>query len=454
MSQTKNRRLHQSRLGRFSQLGRLAGGVAGGMLSEGVKRWSKGEGISARELALTPANLERVSDRLSQMRGAAMKVGQLVSMDAGHLMPAELSALLNRLRSDADALPLSQLEPVLADAWGNDWINQFSQFSYQPIAAASIGQVHKAVLRTGETLAIKVQYPGVRRSIDSDIDNVATLLRWSRLLPDALDLAPLLADAKAQLHAETDYQQEARSMQRFSDRLTGRSEWAVPDVYTELSGPTVLAMSYAQGEPLERLEQADHATRERWVSRLFELFFEELFRFGSVQTDPNYANYLYDDARQVITLLDFGAVRDYEPEMIDGYQALFMAAMHSDRTALFEAARRIGYFSESIDDAQAEAVLDLFMIATEPLRVSQYDFGSSDIATRLREQGLELSMKQGYWHSPPVASLFLHRKLAGLYLLAQRLGVALPVRALLEQRLGGNEQSLDRHPAGCHSLVD
>lgn len=421
------------------------------MVSEGVKRWSKGEGFSARELALTPANLERVSDRLSQMRGAAMKVGQLVSMDAGHLMPAELSALLNRLRSDADALPLSQLEPVLAEAWGEDWISQFSQFSYQPIAAASIGQVHKAELRTGESLAIKVQYPGIRRSIDSDIDNVATLLRWSGLLPDSLDLAPLLADAKAQLHAETDYQQEARSMQRFAERLDGRDEWAVPGVHDDLTGPTVLAMSHASGEPLERLEQADSRTRQRWVSHLFDLFFEELFSFGSVQTDPNYANYLYDDARQQITLLDFGAVRDYESDMIDGYRSLFMAAMQSDRDALLEAARRIGYFSETIDDAQARAVVDLFMIATEPLRVSHYDFGSSDIATRLREQGLELSMKQGYWHSPPVASLFLHRKLAGLYLLAQRLEVALPVRALLEQWLERSHQPLDKIAAGCHS---
>lgn len=240
-------------------------------------------------------------------------------------------------------------------------------------------------------------------------------------------------------------------MQRFGERLSGRKEWSVPTVYTELSGPSVLAMGYARGEPLDRLEQADKATREHWVSCLFDLFFEELFSFGSVQTDPNYANYLYDGACQHITLLDFGAVREYEPDMIDGYRALFVAAIKADRSALFEAARRIGYFSETIEDAQANAVLDLFMIATEPLRVSRYDFGNSDIATRLREQGLELSMKQGYWHSPPVASLFLHRKLAGLYLLAQRLEIGLPVRSLLEQRLDQGDQALDNNPAGCHS---
>ncbi|WP_051208185.1 ABC1 kinase family protein [Saccharospirillum impatiens] len=450
MSQPKSRRLHQSRLGRFSQLGRLAGGVAGGMMSKGVKRWSKGEGFSARDLALTPGNLERVSDRLSQMRGAAMKVGQLVSMDAGHLMPAELSALLSRLRSNADALPLSQLDPVLAEAWGSNWIDQFSQFSYQPIAAASIGQVHKAVLRSGETLAIKVQYPGVRRSIDSDIDNVATLLRWSRLLPESLDLAPLLADAKAQLHAETDYDKEALSMQRFSGWLRGRDEWSVPRVQSQLTGSTVLAMSFAEGKPLESLDQADSATQALWVSRLFALFFEELFSFGSVQTDPNYANYLFDSERQQVTLLDFGAVRDYQTEMIDGYRALFKAAMDADRAAVFESARRIGYFSEAIDTQQTDAVIELFMMATEPLRVATYDFGRSDIAPRIREQGLELSMKQGYWHSPPVASLFLHRKLAGLYLLAQRLNVTLPVRDLLEHQFDPGAGTVDKNPAGCH----
>lgn len=451
MSQPKNRRLHQSRLGRFSQLSRLAGGVAGGMVSEGVKRWSKGEGFSARDLALTPGNLERVSDRLSQMRGAAMKVGQLVSMDAGHLMPAELSALLSRLRSDADALPLSQLEPVLAEAWGANWISEFSQFSYQPIAAASIGQVHKAVLRSGETLAIKVQYPGVRRSIDSDIDNVATLLRWSRMLPESLDLTPLLTDAKSQLHAETDYQLEARSMQRFSHWLSGRDEWLIPEVQSQLSGPSVLAMTFAEGQPLESLGQADKATQTRWVGRLFNLFFEELFSFASVQTDPNYANYLYDSTRERITLLDFGAVRNYEPDMIEGYKNLFIAAMSADRSAMFDAAQHIGYFSAEINATQADAVIDLFLIATEPLRANTYDFGSSDIATRIREQGLALSMKQGYWHSPPVASLFLHRKLAGLYLLAQRLEVSLPVRDFLEHWLEADCQAVDKTQADCHS---
>lgn len=451
MSQSNNRRLHQSRLGRFSQLGRLAGGVAGGMVSEGVKRWSKGEGFSARDLALTPGNLERVSDRLSQMRGAAMKVGQLMSMDAGHLMPAELSALLNRLRSDADALPLSQLEPVLAEAWGANWVSEFSHFSYQPIAAASIGQVHKAVLRSGETLAIKVQYPGVRRSIDSDIDNVATLLRWSRLLPESLDLAPLLADAKAQLHGETDYQQEARSMQRFSRWLNGRHEWSIPDVQPQLSGPSVLAMTFAEGQPLDRLEQADKATQTLWAGRLFDLFFEELFSFGSVQTDPNYANYLYDATRERMTLLDFGAVRDYKPDMIGGYKALFIAAMSADRSAMFDAAQRIGYFSEAINSTQADAVVDLFHVATEPLRADTYDFANSDIATRIREQGLALSMKQNYWHSPPVASLFLHRKLAGLYLLAQRLEVSLPVREYLEHWFETDRLTVDKGQAGCHS---
>jgi predicted unusual protein kinase regulating ubiquinone biosynthesis (AarF/ABC1/UbiB family) len=436
MSQSKNRRLHQSRLGRFSQLGQLAGGVAGGMISEGVKRWSKGEGLSVRDLALTRGNMERVSDRLSQMRGAAMKVGQLVSMDAGHLMPAELSALLDRLRSGADALPLSQLEPVLAEAWGEDWIRHFKQFSFEPIAAASIGQVHRAVLHSGETLAIKVQYPGVKRSIDSDIDNVATLLRWSRLLPDSLDLAPLLADAKAQLHAETDYEQEALSMQRFSSWLNNRDEWSIPEVHSQLSGPSVLAMGFAEGEPLDSLEKANQTERTLWVSRLFALFFEELFSFGCVQTDPNYANYLYNASNQRINLLDFGAVRDYEPDMIAGYKALFEAAMTENRPALFDAAKRIGYFSDTIDAKQADAVMKLFLIATEPLRCVDYDFGNSDIATRIREQGLALSMEEGYWHSPPVASLFLHRKLAGLYLLAQRLEVTLPVRDLLEHRLG------------------
>lgn len=199
MSKRPSLPVRTGRLSRMSQLGSLAAGMAGGLVSEGLRRWRRGESWDWQQQAFTPGNLNRLSDRLSQMRGAAMKMGQLLSMDAGHLLPPELAHIIAGLRNDAHAMPLSQLEPVLSKAWGQNWTQQFQRFSYQPIASASIGQVHEATTQQGEHLAIKIQYPGVAASIDSDLDNVATLLRWSRLLPGDLDIISMLCLQKPKL---------------------------------------------------------------------------------------------------------------------------------------------------------------------------------------------------------------------------------------------------------------
>ena len=191
-----------NRRARVARLGGLASGVAGGMMAEGMRQLAQGKRPSMGNLLLTPANARRVAGQLAQVRGAAMKVGQLLSLDAGDLMPPELGAILARLRSDAYQMPMSQLVAVLNSQWGTGWDRHFERFSFTSMAAASIGQVHAVRARDGRNLAIKVQYPGVRQSIGSDVDNVATLLRISGLLPNNLDIEPLLQEAKLQLQAE------------------------------------------------------------------------------------------------------------------------------------------------------------------------------------------------------------------------------------------------------------
>jgi predicted unusual protein kinase regulating ubiquinone biosynthesis (AarF/ABC1/UbiB family) len=189
-----------SRFSRLARFGALAAGVTGGVLLDGARQLAEGKRPSIKDLMLTPANALKVTVQLSQLRGAAMKMGQLLSMDAGDMLPPELTDILGRLRAEAQHMPQSQLESVLVSGWGRQWRDRFETFAMRPIAAASIGQVHRARTRDGRDLAIKIQYPGVRRSIDSDVDNVASLLRMSGLLPKSLDVSPLLAEAKRQLH--------------------------------------------------------------------------------------------------------------------------------------------------------------------------------------------------------------------------------------------------------------
>lgn len=428
------------RLARLARLGSLATGVAGGMLAEGAHQLAAGKRPRVSELVLTPANARRVADQLAQLRGAAMKVGQLLSMDAGSLLPPELADILARLREDARTMPMSQVVEVLETHWGKGWEQGFERFSFTPCAAASIGQVHRARSRDGEELAIKLQYPGVRRSIDSDVDNVATLLRVSGLLPKSLDLAPLLAEAKRQLHEEADYRREAENLHRFGALLGDAEAFVLPRAVDALTRSDILAMSWVEGVAVESLAEpqaADQGLRDRLASLLIGLLFRELFEFRLIQTDPNFANYRFDAASGRLVLLDFGASRAYAEPVVAAYRRLMAGTIRGDRAAMGEAAQAIGYFRDGIHAHQREAVIDLFEIACEPLRHrGPYDFAASDLPLRLRDAGLALSMERDFWHTPPADALFLHRKLGGLYLLAARLRARVDVAALAAPWLG------------------
>jgi predicted unusual protein kinase regulating ubiquinone biosynthesis (AarF/ABC1/UbiB family) len=415
----------------------MATGVAGNVLLAGARQLVQGKRPNLSDLLLTPANVQRVTQQLAQMRGAAMKLGQLVSMDAGDLLPPELAAILGRLRSDAQAMPQRQVQAVLSANWGAGWQQRFAPFSFTPIAAASIGQVHRAKTLDGRDLAIKIQYPGVRRSISSDVNNVATLLRLSGLIPKTLDLAPLLAEAKRQLREEADYQAEGAHLQRFAVLLADAPEFMVPAFHADFSTKNVLAMSFVGGVPVESMVNAPQAERDRIVSLLVGLLFRELFEFDLMQTDPNFANYRYNPQTRQLILLDFGATRSFAPGFGQGYRALMTAAMAGDRAAMKGALLTIGYFSEQTQAKHQDAVLSLCEMALTPLRqAGSFDFANTDLLPRLREAGMALGLDRDFWHIPPIDALFLHRKLGGLYLLAARLKARVNVQHLVRAYQG------------------
>ncbi|MEC5208461.1 putative unusual protein kinase regulating ubiquinone biosynthesis (AarF/ABC1/UbiB family) [Vogesella perlucida] len=433
----KSRPVPVGRLSRLTRLGSLAGGIAGGMVAEGARRLASGQRPQWQDLLLTPANAARFAHQLSQMRGAAMKMGQLLSMDAGDLVPPALRDILATLREDAHTMPLSQLAEVLEQEWGDDWQTRFKRFSFQPVAAASIGQVHRAELASGETLAIKVQYPGVARSIDSDVDNVASLLRLSGLLPPGFDLDTLLTEAKRQLHQEADYQQEAANLQHYRQLLAGHADLLLPQAVPELCTPRILAMDFIDSVPITTLQQAPQAERDRIATLLFDLLLREIFNFACLQSDPNFANYRYQPASGQLVLLDFGATRRLGADNVQHYRRLLLAAQAQDRQALGEAATALGYFPQQVSARHYDEVMAIFLLACEPLRhTGAYDFGSSTLAARMRDAGWAMRHERDAWHTPPVDALFLHRKVAGLYLLAARLQARVDIAALFARHAG------------------
>ncbi|MEM9157145.1 MAG: AarF/ABC1/UbiB kinase family protein, partial [Cyanobacteria bacterium P01_F01_bin.33] len=266
-----------TRVGRFAKVARLASGVAGGMLAEGARQIRAGKRVKTRDLLLTPANARRVTKQLSEMRGAAMKLGQILSMDSGDLLPKELTDILASLRSDGTSMPEAQLDKALSKAYGKDWEKQFRIFDRYPIAAASIGQVHRAVAHDGTELALKIQYPGVSDSIASDVDNIAAVLRISGLLPQEVDIQPLLEDAKQQLKDEANYLKEGKYLARFNEVLGDDERFVLPELYSELTRKNVLAMTYVAGGPIDAIERRSQKERDRVMTALVDLMLTELF---------------------------------------------------------------------------------------------------------------------------------------------------------------------------------
>lgn len=437
MSGDRYRKVPAARLSRLASFGQLAGGIAGGMLAEGARRLAAGERPRVSDLLLTPGNAMRLTEQLSKLRGAAMKLGQMISLDAGDLLPAELTAILARLRDSAHYMPPSQLNQVLIAEWGKDWRKRFARFEATPIAAASIGQVHRAVLPDGRIIAIKVQYPGVAASIDADVDNVATLLRLSSLLPDGLDIAPLLAEAKQQLREEADYLREAEQMRRYGALLAGNPAFIVPAPLPELSSDRILAMDFIPGTPIDTLQAADQPTRDRAMGNLLELVLRELFEFGFMQTDPNFANYRWQAESGRIVLLDFGAARPVPEATIAAYRRLMLAGLADDSAALKSALLEVGFVSPVTLDRHAPALDAMIAVLMQHLgRPGLFDFADRSFVDEVRQSAETIAADRAAWHIPPADTLFVQRKVSGTALLAVRMAARLPLRDMVAVAVG------------------
>ena len=422
------------RLGRMLRLGGMTSGILTGMAASGVRQMGQGERPRLPDMLLTSATAHRVTRELGRMRGAAMKLGQMMSMDTGLVLPPEMAAIMASLRDGAVHMPPKQLQGVLDAEWGMGWHKRFARFDVRPFAAASIGQVHRARTHDGRDLAIKVQYPGVRASIDSDIDNVATLLRLPGLVPREMDLAPMLREAKLQLHQEADYVSEARNLTAFRDLLASSEVFRLPELHADLSTPQVLAMSYVDSRPIDALTDAPQTLRDHVATRLIDLVLSELFSFRLMQTDPNLANYRFDPASGRIVLLDFGAVMTIEPELVEDFRHLLNVALDGDRDTIRAAMLRIGYFDAKTAPGHQALIMELFDTAMAPLRQAEpFDFGRTSLIETLRDMGLAMAGERDLTHVPPPATLFLHRKIGGIYLLATKLKARVSLRPMLER---------------------
>ncbi|AXB79111.1 AarF/ABC1/UbiB kinase family protein [Novosphingobium sp. P6W] len=430
--QPRGRIVPTGRLSRLSRFGKLAGGIAGGAMAEGVRRLASGERPRMNDLLLTPGNAFRLADQLSHLRGAAMKLGQMISMDAGDILPPEFTQVLARLRDQAHHMTDRQLNAVLTAEWGVEWRQRLSGFQGTPLAAASIGQVHRGRLLDGREIAIKIQYPGIARSIDADVDNVATLLWVTGLLPRELEIAPLLAEAKRQLHEEANYLREAWMMERYSELVGNDPAYLVPKPIAVLTTQRILAMDYIEGGPIEDVVAAPQDTRDAMAKAMVQLVLRELFEWGIMQTDPNFANYRWQQATGKLVLLDFGAAREVPSGTVEGYRALLMAAIDGDRDAVRTAAVEAGFLGGAAAAKHRDVVDQMIdVILAELAKPGPFDFSERSFLRILREQAMILAGDRATWHLPPTDTLFVQRKISGTALLAAKFQAKADIHSMI-----------------------
>jgi predicted unusual protein kinase regulating ubiquinone biosynthesis (AarF/ABC1/UbiB family) len=428
-------RVPTTRLGRLVRLGFTAGELAIGGAAEGVRRLTRATPDDAVNLFLTATNAEKLARRLAGMRGAAMKMGQMLSMESADILPREFTDVLASLRDSANRMPRSQLRGVLGREYGKGWEAKFEDFDYEPAAAASIGQVHRVMTTDGRDLALKIQYPGVAKSINSDVDNMALFLRMARILPVEMDISGIVSEVKRQLKEEADYRVEAENLRSYRELIADQPDFLVPRVHEDLTTKRILAMDYLEGEPLEHLGREGESQRERdrVGSLLQSLLFRELFELRTMQTDPNFANYRYRAEDGRIVLLDFGSTARFTRKFTDKYADISRALIAGDQGSVRAYAEAIGYLSPEDNEDYAEGILKIIRLACEPIvHRGVYDFGASDLIARTRDAGIEMLFNRaGDFRAPPPETVFLHRKLVGSFLVCARIRARVRVQDLI-----------------------
>ncbi|CAI6333773.1 unnamed protein product [Periconia digitata] len=431
-------RVPSSRFGRLWQYAGLGTSMAFGAVGESLRRVTGNAAASGGSLMLSPANIEVLVAKLSRMRGAALKLGQMISIQDIKMLPPAIHDVLRRVQDSADYMPASQRNQVLVSNLGPNWRDLFESFEDVPIAAASIGQVHRAVLRsTGQTVAVKVQYPGVANSIDSDLNNLSVLLTASRLLPKGLFLDKTIANARTELGWECDYLREAEWQTRFREALADDTDaFVVPKVFPEASGREVLTAEFVTGTGVAKLPKLSQEKRDWIGTQILRLSLREIVEFKFMQTDPNWTNFLYNEKEHKIELLDFGASRAYPDQFVDPYVGILIAASKNDKKAIRDLSIELGYLTGAETATMVDAHVQSVLTLSEPFSSSGselYDFRDQTITDRVRS--LIPVMVNERLSPPPEETYSLHRKLSGAFLLCAKLGSRVPCRQLFEDAI-------------------
>ena len=388
-----------------------------------------------RSALVSKKNVTATVNTLKNLRGAAMKFGQLMSMDESIILSPDLAAVFAQLRSSGYSMTPSQLKKILNQNWGDGWLRNFKHFEVRPFAAASIGQVHKATLKSGEIVAIKVQFPGVRQSIDNDLSSLKFIMKTSGMLPAKFPLDYYINQCGDLLKRETDYELEAINITRFSEFLKSNDKLYVPKVYHQLSTQETLTMSFFEGRELSSKMAYDQSSINEISLSLLELLLNEIFTFKLVQTDPNLANFLLSEGDNSLCILDFGACCQVSEATHELYKDLLNVALTLDANKIKSFLEDKNFIPKDASSEGTKFFDRIISIAINEISQNEFfDFQQSKVFEIITEEDLNL-----YFELIPSSLfgsdfIFIQRKIFGLILFFRAIGAKLPLVKILKQQ--------------------
>jgi predicted unusual protein kinase regulating ubiquinone biosynthesis (AarF/ABC1/UbiB family) len=387
-----------------------------------------------RRKEILSARAQELVEELGSLKGSVVKIGQMMALFGEHFLPEEVTTALHTLENQTTALEWPAIERHLKRQLGEVKLAEL-EVEQQPLGAASLAQVHKAVRKSdGKELCLKIQYPGVADAIDSDMRALVRLLKLSRLVPITEQFNMWLDEVREMLKREVDYDLEAHTTRHFRHALAEDTRFVVPEIVPEFSTHNIMCMTFEHGISVNdpavlELSQA----RRNFIGRaIMELCCREVFEWNKMQTDPNFGNYLLrigeTPEQDQVVLLDFGAIRDFDNEVLGPGREMIRASFYHDTDRLIRALNALDFLAGNTPRKLLEEFSELCFEAIEVLQDpdrypppafvlnenGEYCWGKSDLPNRIMNRAGRNALSV-HFDVPPKEFIFLARKLLGAY---------------------------------------
>ena len=428
--------------GRLLRLTGMTTSIATRVASHSVKRVFQSDEARSRDREKLLKHIgKEIATTLGEMKGAVMKVGQIASQ-MKDLLPAEVSDALTVLQKSSPPMPFSVIRRQIRRELGDEPEALFEHFDEEPFAAASIGQVHRGRTHDGQEVVVKVQYPAVKESIDSDMRHLRRILKLGGLLKvEEKTLDAIFAEIRNQLEEELDYRQEAENLKRFHAFHDDDPWLIVPRVIDELSTEKVLTLSYEPGDDIDTVQASEHydqPLRNQLGERLFDAIARQIFELREVHCDPHPGNFAYRRDGTIV-MYDFGAIKRIPEEDLQAFSHLTQSAMRGDYQALEQALLTLGIRKPNGPAVESDFYAGWANLLLPCFGEEPFDFAASRLHVRLAKKA-----RTTPWHylesfQPSARTLLVDRVLGGHYWTLVNLGVVAAFRPNLEKALGSHD---------------